>query len=108
MQQLWQATPEPDRADLVAAWLHLTRTILPSMAAASRWPIRLDHCFMRVCLDHACGGVWTAHHRRPAIRYMDTTTLTRALACAEHIRNHPDALAHLNQQSLAWRGKLRP
>ena len=92
--------------DLLARWLDLTRRVLPGMAADAGWPIRLDHCFMRVCLDHAYGGVWTAHIPRPAVRNMDEVALRRAVALAEHIRDHPQTLPALNRQSLVWRGKL--
>lgn len=94
-----------DRAALRARWMDLTRRVLPDMAPAQRWPIRLDHCFMRVCLDHAVGDVWTAHIPRPAIAHMDMPTLARAVAIAEAIRDQPETLPALNQQSLVWRGK---
>ncbi len=96
-----------DRTALLARWLDLTRRILPAMAATERWPIRLDHCFMRVCLDHAYGGVWTAHIPRPAIAHMDGPALARAVAVAEGVRDDPGRLEGLNRQSLVWRGKLR-
>ena len=94
-----------DRTALLARWDDLTRRVLPGMANAERWPIRLDHCFMRVCLDHAVGDVWTAHISRPAIAHMDTPTLARAMAIADGICDQPGTLPALNQQSLVWRGK---
>ena len=96
-----------DRAAQLARWRELTQAVLPGMAAAQGWPIRLDHCFMRVCLDHAYGGVWTAHSRRPAIAHMDGEALARAVMVAEGVRDHPSRLVDLNRQSLVWRGKLR-
>ena len=99
--------PTAERTALVAHWLDLTRRVLPAMAMAEHWPIRLDHCFMRVCLDHAYGGVWTAHSRRPAIAHMDGEALARAVMVAEGVRDHPSRLVDLNRQSLVWRGKLR-
>jgi len=99
---------EDKRATLLASWLDLTRRVLPGMAAGAGWPIRLDHCFMRVCLDHAYGGVWTAHIPRPAVQHMDDAALRRAVAVAHRIRDDPALLPGLNQQSLAWRGKTGP
>lgn len=94
-----------DRTALLARWNDLTRRVLPGMAGVERWPIRLDHCFMRVCLDHAVGDVWTAHIPRPAIAHMDAPTLARAVAIAYGICDQPDTLPALNHQSLVWRGK---
>ena len=54
---------ERQAEDQRARWLDLTRVTLPALAAVHHWPIRLDHCFMRVLLDNAVGGVW--HHVIP-------------------------------------------
>ena len=88
---------------MVAHWLDLTRRVLPGMAGAARWPICLDHCFMRVCLDHALGQPWHERVRRPAIRHLGDDDLRRAIAVAERIADNPAALPGLNEQSLAWR-----
>ena len=76
------------------------------MAGAAGWPIRLDHCFMRVCLDHAVGQRWDRVVGRPAIRNLDDGQLLRAVACAERIVADPTALPALNEASLAMRGHL--
>ena len=91
------------RDQLVARWLDLTRRVLPGMADTAGWPIRLDHCFMRVCLDHAVGQPWHERVRRPAIRNLGDDELRRAVAIAEHVAADPGALPGLNAQSLAWR-----
>lgn len=91
------------RERLVARWLTLMRDVLPGMAAAQRWPIRYDHCFMRVCLDHAMGGPWHFQLRRPAIRHMEDARLAAAIAVAEAIVADPGCLPALNAQSLQWR-----
>ena len=95
------------REQWVARWLDLTRRVLPGMAGAARWPIRLDHCFMRVCLDHAIGQPWHERVRRPAIRHLSDEELERAVATAERIAADPDVLPGLNEQSLAWRRASR-
>lgn len=91
------------RAARIARWLHLTRERLPAAAAVHRWPIRLDHCFMRVCLDHALGGRWDRMVRRPAIRHLSDDQLEAAIACAERLLHRPDTLPALNRASLALR-----
>lgn len=95
----------PERAARVAHWLALTREVLPGMAAAQRWPIALDHCFMRVCLDEAIGARWSDVVRRPAIRHLSDAQLEAAIAVAEAIAREPARLAPLNAASLAKRGK---
>ena len=95
------------REQLVARWLDLTRRVLPGMAQAANWPIQLDHCFMRVCLDHAVGQPWHQRVRRPAIRHLGDDELRRAVAIAEHVTADPALLPGLNAQSLAWRRASR-
>ncbi len=95
------------REQLAARWLDLTRNTLPGMADAARWPIRFDHCFMRVCLDHAIGQPWHERVRRPALRHLTDEQLRGAVAVAERIAADPAALAALNAQSLAWRRSRR-
>ncbi len=99
--------PVGGRDAAVAHWLHLTRVALPALAAAHRWPIHADHCFMRVCLDHAIGAAWHEQVRRPAIRHLDDAQLARAIAVAERVAADPASLPALNRASLAMRGKAR-
>lgn len=82
----------------------LTRKRLPEAAFAQRWPIFEDHCFQRVLLDNACGGVWYDHIiGRPAYRCASQRQLEAALALGEAaLRGEADLVA-LNAQSLAWR-----
>ncbi len=97
--------PAPSRTELVDRWQALTRQILPGMAAAQAWPIRLDHCFMRVCLDDAIGVRWDTVVRRPAIRHLTDAQLSRAVLAAEQIVADPTSLHTMNQASLRLRGK---
>ncbi len=98
--------PDGTRAALVARWLELTRVALPQAAARHRWPIRLDHCFMRVCLDAAYGRPWHEVVARPAIRHAADAELQRAVGVAEAILAQPETLEGLNAASLRMRGKL--
>ena len=98
---------KPDRA-LVDKWLDLTRRQLPAAAGRHGWPIRLDHCFMRVCLDVACGRPWHEIVEKPAIRHAPAAMLARAVQVAEDVLAHPDRLAGLNEESLRLRRKSRP
>lgn len=99
--------PGTARDRLAARWLDLTRRVLPGMAASGGWPIRNDHCFMRVCLDHALGQPWHQAVRRPALRHLTPDQLRAAVAVAEGIAAHPGTLPGLNAASLAWRRTAR-
>ncbi len=97
---------DPDRrAALLARWALLTGTVLPAMAAEQGWPIRLDHCFKRVCLDAALGARWDTLVRRPAVRHLDLSQLAAAVGHAERIVAAPTLLPPLNRASLRLRGK---
>ncbi len=95
--------PAGVRTVLLQRWLELTRRVLPAMAPAQSWPIREDHCFMRVCLDAAAGAPWPQVIRRPAIRHMSEAQLAAAVRVAEAIAHRPEMLADLNLRSLQWR-----
>ena len=77
------------------------------MSRVNGWPIRLDHCFMRVCLDAAIGQRWDEVVARPATRHLTAAQLGRAVRAAEAIVNDPALLPGMNQQSLRWRGVIR-
>ncbi len=95
-----------DRAALERRWLALTRETLPAMAPARGWPVRADHCFQRILLDHAVGGRWYDHVAgRPAYRHVAADALARAVALGEAVAAGEADLAALNRQSLIWRGK---
>ncbi len=93
----------PDRAALVERWFELTRRVLPAMAMEQGWPIRYDHCFMRVCLDEAMGAPWHQIVKRPAIHHMSEAQLASAINVAERIVTRPELLGPLNEQSLRQR-----
>ncbi|WP_267382030.1 MULTISPECIES: GCN5-related N-acetyltransferase [unclassified Sphingomonas] len=102
-------SPDPARAALETAWLHLTRVTLPALAAPRGWPVRADHCFQRILLDHAFGGCWYDHvARRPAYAHADAAALARAIALGEAAVAGEADMAALNRASLAWRGKANP
>ncbi len=73
------------------------------MAETCSWPISLDHCFMRVCLDTALGAPWHLIVRRPAIRHLTSEQLAAAITVAEGVVRAPETLEALNRQSIGWR-----
>jgi hypothetical protein len=80
--------------------------VLPGLAAERDWPVRADHCFQRILLDHAVGGRWYDHvTARPAYRHLAQDALARAVALGREAVAGDADLADLNRQSLVWRGK---
>lgn len=108
-EDLAATVPFTDRPALEAHWLHLTRATLPTVARTRGYPISAHHCFQRVFLDNACGGVWyDTIVRRPAYRHAPEDTLTHAVQLAEAVLAGQADLVALNRQSLAWRGRSNP
>ena len=98
-------TRDPARRALERRWLDLTNVDLPA-AATPGWPVRLNHCFQRILLDAAVGGVWyDAIAGRPAYAAAPRDVLERAVATGEEVLAGRVDLAALNARSLAWRGK---
>lgn len=90
----------------IAHFKHLTETVLPALARQHHWPIRLDHCFKRICLDAAFHDVWHHHLPRPAERHLIGDALARAISTAEAIAAEGvPTLTARNQESLRYRGK---
>jgi hypothetical protein len=101
-------TSEAEEQDGIAHFKYLTEVALPQRAQEERWPLRLDHCFKRVCLDYAFGGEWYRHIAKPAERNLHGAALLRAVSCAEEILREGRSLLEVrNRESLLYRGKLR-
>ncbi len=91
-----------------AVWRDLVERRLPEAARDHRdWPVRLDHCFARILLDHACGGPWRDSVPPPAHANLPPDRLEAAIALGEAVIAGEADLRALNRRSLAWRGKLR-
>ena len=101
------ASPTAPRAAMLERWAALTREVLPDMAVAHLWPIRLDHCFMRVCLDAAVDAPWPTVVARPAVRHLSDEQLARAVAVAESIVADPGRIHALNERSIGMRRAAR-
>ena len=94
------------RKDLEDRWFDLTRKQMPDLATVRGWPVRFDHCFQRILLDNAVGAKWRDVIDAPAYRNASDAVLERAIALAEAVISGEADLVHLNNHSLAFRGKL--
>jgi hypothetical protein len=102
---------ENTRSVLEKQWMTLTRQTLPRIAAQRQssnvpWPVKNDHCFMRILLDAVHHQRWDrAVKARPAYRHIDQDRLAKAIALGEAVASGDVDLWALNAQSLAWRRK---
>ncbi|WP_243455730.1 GCN5-related N-acetyltransferase [Sphingosinicella sp. BN140058] len=81
---------------------------MPGAAVERGWPVRDDHCFQRILLDAACGGIWYDHVAgRPAYAHIDEAKLAAATALAERVLAGTADLGDLNRRSLDWRRRRR-
>ncbi len=74
--------------------------------AGPGWPVRADHCFLRIAYDNAAGASWRAVERPPAWRNLPEPMLAEALRLLG-LMHDPALLKRLNDRSLALRGKAR-
>ena len=81
---------------------------LVERAAHEHWPVRADHCFLRIAYDNAVGAKWDTLVAKPAWSNLTLKALEAAIATLVRIgaEGRP-ALDELNSRSLGWRGKLR-
>jgi hypothetical protein len=99
---------DPELDALRARWLLLIRHELPE-AARSRpgWPIRLDHCFARVILDHLCGRPWREVVAAPAYKHLTAEQLRAGISVGEAVIEGAIDLNRLNRESLHRRHAAR-
>lgn len=77
---------------------------LVARAAVKGWPIRADHCFLRIAYDNAVGAKWDTVVKPPAWRNLPLDRMAAALAVLIEIeRSDGVALDADNAASLAWR-----
>ncbi len=102
------STPvEPDRGRLRAA-IDAAIARLVARAATERWPVRADHCFLRIAYDDAVGAKWDTVVRPPAYANLPLDRLAAAVATLERIdRDGLVALRPLDAASLAFRRAAR-
>lgn len=100
---------EPTRDALKARLLRIAREDFPAAARAGKYPIRLDHCLLRVVYDHLFGAQWQTvlNRKQPAIHQLSVAQLQRAIEIAEAVTADRETCVVLNRESLAYRGKLR-
>jgi len=84
-------------------YLLYVNIILPKLD--SDYPVRENHCWARIILDHVCGCAWRDVVEAPAYLNLSQIQLRKAIDTAKAIIGDPRYAHQLNQQSLRYRGK---
>ena len=96
------------KEELKTELLRIAREEFPAAARAGKYPIRFDHCLLRVVYDHLYGAQWqTVLKKGPAIHQLSEEELKRAIEIARQVTADREVCDRLNRQSLAYRGKLK-
>lgn len=101
--------PNDEKSELKTRLLELVRTELPTVAKRKQYPIRFDHCFLRVIYDNLFDAPWRTvlHENRAAIYQLTEVQLKQAIALAENMLEDRECCVQLNQKSLLLRGKRK-
>ena len=87
--------------------LDLANLDFPERARRGGYPIRLNHCFLRVVYDHLFEKKWqdVLNAKKPAIHQLDETQLRRAIQLGHEVMADRESCEIMNERSLVWRGK---
>ena len=94
--------------------LYLANEKFPAVAKTGGYPVRFNHCFLRIVYDNLFGARWQtvlpnpkdrASRGQAAYKQLDAEQLSRAIEIGERIIDDPEACRELNRKSLNWRGK---
>ena len=77
--------------------------IFPKLAADYKWPIRLNHCFLRVIYDNVMQEKWSNLLPAPAYKHMTDVEIHKCVLLCEEIRRFPEIMPGLNDISLEYR-----
>ena len=91
------------RADL----LRLANEAFPAVAKTGDYPVRFNHCFLRIVYDNLLGARWqeVLPKGRAAYKQLSAEQLARAIELGEAVVADPAYCRTLNERSLRWRGK---
>lgn len=92
---------------LRAKYLQLINEQLPNKAKQADMPVRFNHCFARIVLDHVFEDCWynPLSRKQPACRQLSKAQLEKAISVADSMLQSLELSVSLNRQSLEWRGK---
>jgi len=96
------------RAELELEYKELFNVTLPGIAKSDNWPIRLNHCLMRVALDTYWQCCWydKLDQKKGALKSMTVPQIENVIVVGEKMGTKGKSyVIGLNRQSLSYRGK---
>jgi len=99
------------RAELEMEYKELFNVTLPGIAKSDHWPIRLNHCLMRVALDTYWQCCWydRLDQKKGALKSMTVPQIENVIVVGEKMGTEGKSyVSGLNRQSLSYRGKQGP
>ena len=86
---------------------YLANEKFPAVAKTGDYPVRFNHCFLRIVYDNLLGARWQTvlPKGQPAYRQLTPDQLARAIEIGEAIVADPQHCRRLNERSLRWRGR---
>jgi len=99
------------RAELEMDYKELFNVTLPNIAKYENWPIRLNHCFMRVALDTYWQCCWydKLDQKKGALKSMTVPQIENVIVVGQKMTTKGKSyVIDLNRQSLFYRGKQGP
>lgn len=99
------------RSELEVKYKTMFNISLPKIAREEKWPIRLNHCLMRVALDAYWQCCWyeKLDQKKGALKSMTIPQIENVIVIGlRMIDEGKSYVARLNKESLAYRGKHGP
>lgn len=86
----------------------LANETFPAAARSGNYPVRFNHCFLRIVYDNLLGDQWqNVLGKGPAIHQLSQEQLDQAVQLGRRIIEDPKLCEELNLRSLEFRGKLK-
>lgn len=80
----------------------LVNEALPKLAVENNWPVRDNHCFLRIAYDNLFERCWydVLSKKKPVLKQLDSDQLDRVIKI---LKRFPDEICELNKKSIGYR-----
>ena len=101
------AAPTATLPELRVELLRLANEVFPAVAKTGDYPVRFNHCFLRIVYDNLFGARWqeVLPPGQPAYKQLSPEQLAGAIELGEAVIADPAYCRTLNERSLHWREK---
>jgi hypothetical protein len=103
VEREWEEEKTQTRVRLLKAWEETIQRLVEKSQGVGGYPVKEDHCFKRILLDHICGGVWYEKISKPAKAHMSLEQLEGGIEAGRQMLENPERSWKWNRESLEWR-----